>query len=75
MEGLAVVATARAIAACPAGSTYPGPPYLAFVAGRDIAGHQPDQYIIRASPVLRAFRSRADADPRLCRDPGLPVLP
>jgi len=70
-----VDAAARAIAACPAGSTYPGPPYLAFVAGRDIAGHQPDQYIIRASPVLRAFRSRADADPRLCRDPGLPVLP
>ena len=66
---------ARAIAACPEGSTYPGPPYLAFVAGRDVAGHQPDPYIIRAAPVLHAFRTRADTDPRLCRDPRLPVIP
>ena len=69
-----VAAAARAIAACPPGSTYAGPPYLAFVARRDIAGLQPDPYIIQAAPVLSAFRTRADADPRICRDPGLPVV-
>jgi hypothetical protein len=69
-----VAAAVRAIAACPAGSTYAGPPYLAFVARRDIAGLQPDRYIIFAAPVLRAFRDRALADPRICRDPGLPVI-
>jgi hypothetical protein len=70
-----VDAAARAIAACPPGSTYAGPPYLAFVARRDIAGSQPDGYIIHAAPVLSAFRARADADPSICRDPGLPVVP
>jgi hypothetical protein len=70
-----VDAAARAIAACPPGSTYAGPPYLAFVARRDIAGLQPDPFIIRAAPVLGAFRTRADADPRICRAPGLPVIP
>jgi len=70
-----VDAAARAIVACPPGSTYPGPPYLAFVAGRDVAGHQPDQYIIHAAPVLSAFRRQADGDPRRCRHPGLPVIP
>lgn len=70
-----VDAAARAIAACPPGSTYAGPPYLAFVAGRDIAGRQPDGFIIHAAPVLNAFRERSDADPRICRDPGLPDLP
>jgi hypothetical protein len=70
-----VRAAARAIAACPPGSTYAGPPYLAFVARRDAAGDQPDPFIIHAAPVLRASRIRADADPRICRDPGLPVIP
>jgi hypothetical protein len=70
-----VDAAARAIAACPANTTYPGPPYLAFVARRDVAGHQPDPYIIHVAPILGAFRSRADADPTLCRSPGLPVIP
>lgn len=70
-----VGAAARAIADCPPGSTYAGPPYLAFVAGRDSAGRQPDQFIIHAAPVLSAFRARSDADPAICRDPRLPVIP
>jgi len=70
-----VDAAARAIAACPAGSTYAGPPYLAFVARRDIAGLQPDPFIIRAAPVLGGFRTRADTDPRICAAPGLPAIP
>ena len=70
-----VRAAARAIAACPPGSTYAGPPYLAFVARRDIAGRQPDQFIIHEAPVLSAFRMRSDADPAICRDTGLPVVP
>lgn len=70
-----VRAAARAIAACPPGSTYAGPPYLAFVARHDIAGGQPDQFIIHEAPVLSAFAIRSDADPAICRDPGLPVVP
>lgn len=70
-----VEAAARAIAACPPGATYAGPPYLAFVAHRDMAGMQPDQFIVHAAPVLSAFRARADADPSICRDPGLPLVP
>lgn len=65
---------ATAIAACPAGSTYGGPPYLAFVARRDVAGLQPDGFIIRAAPVLSAFRRRADAEPAICRNPDLPLI-
>lgn len=70
-----VEAAVRAIRACPPGATYAGPPYLAFAAGRDAAGSQPDPFIIHAAAVLREFRTRADADPRICRDPGLPVIP
>jgi hypothetical protein len=70
-----VEAAARAIAACPPGATYAGPPYLAFVARRDMAGMQPDQFIVHAAPVLADFRKRADSDPSICRDPGLPSLP
>ncbi|MBW3653356.1 MAG: hypothetical protein KY433_07125 [Actinobacteria bacterium] len=69
-----VGAAARTIAACPPGSTYAGPPYLAFVAGRDVAGLQPDQFIIHAAPVLDRFRMRADADASICTDPRLPVI-
>lgn len=70
-----VDAAVHAIAACPAGSTYAGPPYLAFVAGREIAGSQPDPFIIDIAPALSAFRTRADADPAVCRAPGLPIIP
>ncbi len=70
-----VDAAVRAIRACPPGATYAGPPYLAFVAGRDAAGGQPDPFIIHAAPALQEFRSRADADPRICSGPGLPVVP
>lgn len=70
-----VDAAVRALRACPPGATYAGPPYLAFVARRDAAGRQPDPFIIHAAPVLEEFRVRADADPKICRDPGLPVVP
>ena len=70
-----VDAAAHAIAACRPGRTYAGPPYLAFVARRDIAGRQPDPFIIHAAPVLSAFRTRADADPAICTDRGLPQIP
>ncbi len=75
LSGAEVDAAVRAIGACPPGSTYAGPPYLAFVARRDAAGRQPDPFIIHAAPVLEPLRVRADADPRICRDPGLPVIP
>jgi len=70
-----VEAALRAIRGCPPGSTYAGPPYLAFGARRDAAGGQPDPFIIHAAPVLETFRTRADADPRICRDAGLPAIP
>ncbi len=70
-----VEAAARAISRCPSDSSYAGPPYLAFVARRDIAGGQPDQFIIHAAPVLSAFRTRSDADRKICRSRDLPVIP
>ena len=63
----AVRAAAAAIRRCPRGTVYAGPPYLAFVAGRGIAGSQPDQFIIAHASVLARFRAAADRDPRICR--------
>jgi len=56
----------EAIRACPPGTVYAGPPYLAFVAGVGIAGSQPDRFIIQASPVLADFRAAADGDGPVC---------
>ena len=59
----------RAVAAirrCPAGTTYSGAPYLAFVAGRDIAGAQPDQFMIHNAANLERFRRAAENDRRIC---------
>lgn len=70
-----VRASVRAIRACPAGTAYGGPPYLAFAAGRRIAGSQPDQFIIHVAPVLSAFRARSDADPTICRGAPVPRSP
>lgn len=56
----------EAIRDCPAGTVFAGPPYLAFVADRGIAGSQPDRFIIQASPVLADLRAAADADGPVC---------
>lgn len=61
-----VTARVEAIRACPPGTVYAGPPYLAFVAGVGIAGSQPDRFIIQASPVLADFRAAADGDGPVC---------
>ena len=64
---------ARAVAAirrCPAGATYSGAPYLAFVAGRDIAGAQPDQFMIHNAANLERFRRAAQNDRRICATAG-----
>ena len=62
---------AEQIRRCPPGTTYPGPPYLAFVAGRPPAGAQPDQFMIANAPTLARFRRAADEDPAICG--GAPV--
>ncbi len=69
----AVARAAAAIRRCPAGSTYSGPPYLAFVAGRDIAGRQPDQFMIANAANLARFRRAVQADRAIC--PGAPAPP
>lgn len=63
---------AAQIRTCPAETTYPGPPYLAFVAGRDVSGSQPDQFIIRHAPVHESFRRAADGDPAICHAAPVP---
>ncbi len=65
-----VDARVRALRACSPGVAVAGPPYLAFRAGRRVAGDQPDQFIIRAAPVLARFRDAADAEPAPCGQPG-----
>jgi hypothetical protein len=57
---------AAAIRRCPVATAYGGAPYLAFVAGRGIAGSQPDQFIIEAAPVLARFRAAVRATPAIC---------
>lgn len=51
---------------CPRDSASAGAPYLAFVAGRPIAGSQPDRFIIEAAPILAPFRAAARAAPAIC---------
>lgn len=67
-----VARTAAAIRRCPDGSTYAGPPYLAFVAGRDIAGSQPDQFMIHNAANLERFRRAAQEDASVCADAPVP---
>jgi len=64
----------QAIRRCPAGSTYSGPPYLAFVAGRAIAGGQPDQFMIDNAANLERFRRAVQADPAICTTPPVAQL-
>jgi hypothetical protein len=71
LSGEQVRSTVRRIRRCPRGASYPGPPYLAFVAGRRPAGGQPDQFMIAHAPNLERFRQAAGADPAICR--GAPV--
>lgn len=58
------VAAARA---CPRDSVSSGPAYLAFAAGRRIAGDQPDQFIVENAPRLARFRDAAASDAPRCR--------
>ncbi|MDQ3723195.1 MAG: hypothetical protein M3376_09065, partial [Actinomycetota bacterium] len=68
-RGLSDAEVGRAVTAirrCPPGFTYSGPPYLAFVAGRGIAGSQPDQFMIHNAANLGRFRRAARNDLRVC---------
>ena len=68
-----VGAAVAAIRRCPSSSTYGGPPYLAFVARRDIAGLQPDQFMIHNAANLDRFRRAAQEDRAVCAT--APVTP
>lgn len=60
---------AHAVAAlrtCPPGVAVSGPPYLAFAAGRHIAGDQPDQFIVANAAILARFRRAAELDQPRC---------
>jgi hypothetical protein len=62
-----VDAAVAAIRACPSGSATNGPPFLAFAAGRRIAGDQPDQFILQHAPdALARFAAEAAADGPRC---------
>ncbi|HKG03698.1 MAG TPA: hypothetical protein VKB03_10975 [Conexibacter sp.] len=52
--------------ACPSGVASSGPPYLAFAAGRRIAGDQPDQFIVANAAILARFRRAAELDQPRC---------
>ncbi|MFL5818534.1 MAG: hypothetical protein ACJ76L_13155 [Conexibacter sp.] len=52
--------------ACPPGIPSSGPPYLAFAAGRRIAGDQPDQFIVANAAILARFRRVAELDQPRC---------
>jgi hypothetical protein len=67
MSPTQVAAAVAAIDACPVGVATSGPPYLAFVAGRRIAGDQPDQFIVAHAPRLVRFRVAAERDQPRCR--------
>jgi hypothetical protein len=74
-RGLSDAEVRRAVATirrCPAGSTYSGPPYLAFVAGRAIAGAQPDQFMIDNAANLVRFRRAVRADRAICTSAPVP---
>jgi len=57
---------AAAIRACPPSDPTSGPPYLAFAAGRRIAGDQPDQFIVEHAAVLARFRAAVARDQPRC---------
>lgn len=61
-----VDAAVARIRACPARAATSGPPFLAFAAGRRIAGDQPDQFILAHASGLGRFRAAADADQPRC---------
>ncbi|ADB51538.1 hypothetical protein [Conexibacter woesei] len=61
-----VDAAVAQLRACPADRATGAPPYIAFAAGRRIAGDQPDQFILAHAPVLAEFRAVADADQPRC---------
>lgn len=61
-----VDAAVAQLRACPTGVAASGPPYLAFVAGRPIAGDQPDQFILAHAPALGRFRAAAERDQPRC---------
>jgi hypothetical protein len=63
---------AAAIRRCPAAATYLGPPYLAFVAGRPIAGGQPDPFLIASAADLARFRSAVQNDRAVCASAPVP---
>jgi hypothetical protein len=65
---------AAAIRRCPAATTYAGPPYLAFVAGRPIAGGQPDGFMIDNAANLARFRRAVRADRAVCTSAPVPSL-
>ncbi|MBS1871301.1 MAG: hypothetical protein JSS99_16735 [Actinobacteria bacterium] len=62
----AVGRTVAAARACPPGAALDGPPYLAFAAGRRIAGDQPDRFIVEHAPVLARFRAAAARERPRC---------
>jgi len=51
---------------CPPGVVASGSPYLAFAAGRRIAGDQPDQFIVTNAAILARFRLVAERDQPRC---------
>lgn len=66
---LSPAAVDRAVAvlrACPRSVATGGPPYLAFAAGRRIAGDQPDRFIVEHARVLARFRRAAERDQPRC---------
>jgi hypothetical protein len=52
-----LAAAVRAARACPRGSVFGGPPFIAFVAGRRVPDDQPDGFIT-ATPVLHNVHER-----------------
>ena len=66
---LSPAAVNRAVAAarrCPHGLAYSGPPFIAFLADRRMAGNQPDQFMIAHAPLDGSFARRAAADSPRC---------
>jgi hypothetical protein len=61
-----VQAATKTARACPPGVHYSGPPYLAFLARREMAGGQPDGFLPRHSPTFKKELARMTADQPLC---------
>jgi hypothetical protein len=62
----AVTSAVAAAHRCPFGIAYSGPPYLAFLANRQMPGNQPDQFIIRYAAIDAPFARRATLDTPRC---------